>query len=195
MSPSYSAWKTQVRTSCFVEPVQKTAVTYLPPIPAKVADFSTNNQYLLYMQKLAEEVNMAHVNVTLDVGPAVNVYRLCWNYLERLKNVLIYLSDFHFLKENFNVIRKIVKGSGFDYKAFQAGVCFSGGLNNVLSGSHYNQSWLVHSTFSETLERLLNDRFLGKYKLNIPDPIQLAANDPSSDHSDIVTEVKSHIVA
>ena len=41
--PSYSAWKTQVRTSCSVEPVQKTAVIYLPPIPAKVTDFSTIN--------------------------------------------------------------------------------------------------------------------------------------------------------
>ena len=37
------------------------------------------------------------------------------------------------------------------------------------------------------------DRFFEKYKLNIPDLIQLAANDPNSDHSDTVTEVKSHI--
>ena len=51
----------------------------------------------------------------------------------------------------------------------------------------------MHSTFSEALERLLYDRFLKEYKLNIPDLIQLAANDPNSDHSDIVTEVKSHI--
>ena len=49
--PSYSAWKTQVRTSCSVEPVQKTAVTYLPQIPAEVTYFSTINQYLVYMQK------------------------------------------------------------------------------------------------------------------------------------------------
>ena len=48
----------------------------------------------------------------------------------------------------------------------------------------------MHSTFSEALERLLYDRFLEEYKLNIPDLIQLAANDP---YSDIVTEVKSHI--
>ena len=39
----------------------------------------------------------------------------------------------------------------------------------------------------------MHDRFFEKYKLNIPDLIQLAANDPNSDHSDIVTEVKSHI--
>ena len=145
------------------------------------------------MQKLAEEVNMPYVNVTLDVGAAVNACKLCWNYPERFKNVLIHLGDFHFLKENFNVIGKIVEGSGFDDTAFQAGVCSSGSLNGVLSGSHYNRSWLVHSTFSEALERLLYDRFLEEYKLNIPDLIQLAANDPYSDHSDIVTEVKSHI--
>ena len=51
----------------------------------------------------------------------------------------------------------------------------------------------MHSTFSEALERLLYNRFLKEYKLNIPDLIQLAANDPNSDHSDTVAEVKSHI--
>ena len=66
------------------------------------------------MQKLAEEVNMPYVSVMLDVGAAVNAYKLCWNYPERFKNVLIHLGDFHFLKENFNVIGKIVEGSGFD---------------------------------------------------------------------------------
>ena len=88
------------------------------------------------------------------------------------------------------MIGKIVEGSGFDDTAFQTGVCSSGSLNGVLSGSHYNRSRLVHSTFSEALERLLYDRFLKEYKLNIPDLIQLAANNPNSD---IVIEVKSHI--
>ena len=145
------------------------------------------------MQKLAEEVNMPYVSVTLDVGAAVSACKLCWNYPERFKNVLIHLGDFHFLKENFNVIGKIVEGSGFDDTAFQVGVCSSGSLNGILSGSHYNQLWLVHSTFSDALERLLYDRFVKEYKLNIPDLIQLVANDPNSDHGDIVTEVKSHI--
>ena len=53
------------------------------------------------MQKLAEEVNMTYVNVTLYAGAAVNAYKLSWNYPERFKNVLIHLGDFHFLKENF----------------------------------------------------------------------------------------------
>ena len=65
-------------------------------------------------------------------------------------------------KRIFNVIGKIVEGSEFDDTAFKA-KCFSGSLNGVLSGSHYNPSWLVHSTFSEALERLLYDTFLEEY--------------------------------
>ena len=83
-------------------------------------------------------MSMPYVNATLDVGAAVNAYKLCWNYPERFKNVLIHLSYFHFLKTNFNVIGKIVEGSGSDDTAFQGGVCSSGGLNGVSSGSHYN---------------------------------------------------------
>ena len=41
---------------------------------------------------------------------------------------------FNFLTENFNVIGKIVEGSGFDDTSFQGGVCSSGSLNGVLSG-------------------------------------------------------------
>ena len=141
--------KTQVRTSNSLDPVQKTIVTYLLPIPSKVTDFNTIEQYLMYMQKLAEEVNMPYVNVTLDamLGAAMNAYKLCWNYPERLKNVLIHLGDFHFLKEHFNVIGRIIEGSGFDDTVFQAEVCSSGSLNGVLSGSHCNRSWTVHSIF------------------------------------------------
>ena len=99
------------------------------------------------MKKLAEEVNMPYVNVTLVVGATINAYKLCWNYPERFKNVLIHLGDLHFLKENFNVIGRIIEGSGFDDTVFQAEVCSSGSLNGVLSGSHQNRSWTVHSIF------------------------------------------------
>ena len=61
--------------------MQKTIVTYLPPIPSKVTDFDTIEQYLMYMQKLAEEVNMTYVNVTLEA--AMNAYKMCWNCPER----------------------------------------------------------------------------------------------------------------
>ena len=128
------------------------------------------------MQKMAEEVKMPYVNVTLDVGAAMNAYKLCWNYPERFNNVLIHLDDFHFLKENFNAIGRIIEGSGFDDTVFQAEVCSSVSLNGVLSGSHYNRSWTVHSIFSEALERLIFERFLEECNLPIPDVLLPNAN-------------------
>jgi hypothetical protein len=44
------------------------------------------------------------------------------------------------MKENFGVIGKIVKGSGFEDVIFQAGVCSTRSLNGVLMGSHYNRA-------------------------------------------------------
>ena len=190
--PSFAAWKTQIRTSNSLDPVQKTIVTYLSPIPSKVTDFNAIEQYLMYMQKLAEEVNMPYVNVTLDVGAAMNAYKLCCNYPERYYNVLIHLGDFHFLKENFNLTGRIIEGSGFDDTVFQAEVCSSGSLNGVLSGSHYNRSWTVHSIFSEALERPIFERFPEECNLPIPDVLLPNADRVNGDPTDIVDEIQSH---
>lgn len=48
-------------------------------------------------------MNMPYVNVSLDVGAAMNAYLLTWNEPESFKNVIIHLGSFHFLKENFQV--------------------------------------------------------------------------------------------
>ena len=48
-------------------------------------------------------VYMPYVNITLDVGAAMNAYKLIWNFQERFRNVVIHLGDFHFMKENFQV--------------------------------------------------------------------------------------------
>ena len=59
-------------------------MTYLPPIDEKVTEFSIINRYLSYMQKLAKEANMPFVNVSLDVGAAINAYKLTWNYPDEI---------------------------------------------------------------------------------------------------------------
>ena len=64
------------------------------------------------------------------------------------------------MKENFGVIGNIVKGSGFEDIIFQAGVCSTGSLNGVLTGSHYNRAWTMHRAFSEAIERCLFERFI-----------------------------------
>ena len=49
---------------------------------------------------------------------------------------MIHLGDFHFIKENFGIIGKLVIGSGFEDVIFQAGVCSLGSLQGVLACSH-----------------------------------------------------------
>ena len=55
---------------------------------------------------------------------------------QKIGNVVIHLGDFHFIKENFGIIGKLVIGSGFEDVIFQAGVCSLGSLQGVLACSH-----------------------------------------------------------
>ena len=36
----------------------------------------------------------------------------------------------------------------------------SGGIKGVLSGKHYNRSWMVHESFAEAIDRLVCEAFL-----------------------------------
>ena len=47
---------------------------------------------------------MEYVNITLDIGAAMNAYKLSWRNLEQFSNAVIQIGDFHYLKENFKVI-------------------------------------------------------------------------------------------
>ena len=184
---TYSGWRTCVKKLTSSIPLKKTVLKYLPPINAKVTEFSTIYKYLEHLQVLASEVNMPYVNVTLDVGAPMNAERVLWNYPLKFKNVLIHLGDFHFMKENFGVIGKIVKGSGFEDIIFQAGVCSTGRLNGVLTGSHYNRAWTVHRAFSEALERCLFERFISEYNIPIPEDFLIAAELPQSFYEDVIS--------
>ena len=64
-------------------------------------DLKTIYKYLKYLQGLAADANMPFVNITLDVGAAINVYKVIWSYPEQFANVLLHLGDFYFMKENF----------------------------------------------------------------------------------------------
>ena len=51
---------------------------------------------------------MPFVNITLDVGAAMNTYKLVWRNTDRVKNVVIHLGDFHFIKEKLQVSSHLV---------------------------------------------------------------------------------------
>ena len=58
---------------------------------------------MTHLQSLAASSNMPYVNITLDVGPAINSYKFLWSNFTCFENVVIHLGDFHFMKENFQV--------------------------------------------------------------------------------------------
>ena len=49
-------------------------------------------------------MHMEYVNITLDIGAAMNAYTFLWGNLQQFSNVVIHICDFHYLKENFKVI-------------------------------------------------------------------------------------------
>ena len=181
---SFTGWLTEYRAS-FAEHLVKTVTTYLPPITSKVNENKTIIKYFQYLQGLARESGMPYTNITLDVGAAMSAYKLLWNYSDIYNDVIIHLGDFHFMKENFQVLGGIVAESGFEDLVYQAGVCSSGSLLGVLSGSHYNRSWTVHSAVSEALERLLLCRFLKKGEL-IPAQLSASSTDPELFNSSVI---------
>ena len=100
--PIFKGFKLQSRKMSSPE-VVKAIETYLPPIDAKVTDYQTIQKYLQSLQDLAEQANMPFVNVTLDVGAAMNAFLVTWNDSTKFDKVIIHLGSFHFLKENFQV--------------------------------------------------------------------------------------------
>ena len=48
-------------------------------------------------------MNMPYVSITLDVEVAIKAYKVIWNLLEKISNVVIRLGDFHYMRENFQV--------------------------------------------------------------------------------------------
>ena len=97
---NFSGWNLK---HCSHNELKKTVITYLPPINSKVTDFSTIFAYFDYLLKLAADVNMPYVNITLDIGAAVNAYKALWSQPSQYENIVIHLGDFHFMKENFKV--------------------------------------------------------------------------------------------
>ena len=149
--PILSGWGVQKR--CNIGLV-KTVLTYLPPLNAPITEFSTIYKLFEILQARALQSNMPYVNLTFDVGAVINGFRVLWNYQTRFSNIVLHLGDFHFMKEVFSILGKLISGSGFEDIIFQADICSTGSLNSVLSGSHYNRGWTVHGILAEALERL-----------------------------------------
>ena len=80
--------------------VSRVIETYFRQINSEVTEYQTIQQYLYYLQCLAEQANMPFVNITLGAN---NVYLVTWNDPKQFDKVIIHLGSFHFLKQSFQI--------------------------------------------------------------------------------------------
>lgn len=139
-----------------------TILTFLPPILNPITEYSTVIECIYQSQKLANASNMKYAHITTDAGAAAKFFHVLWNYPAEFKNVIIHLGDLHGFMEFFGIIGKIIQGSGFEEIVYQANLCTSGSLQGVLSGKHYNRSWLINECFSEAIERLFCQAYVNE---------------------------------
>ena len=92
--------------------------------------------------------------------------KFIWNFHDYYYDVVIHLEDFHFMKENFQVMGSIIAESGFEDIVYQSNVwksvvCYFRVLLKRMLGSS--------QCISEALKRLLLTMFLRKN--SVPDAI------------------------
>ena len=128
VSYRYVGWLSTV----FKEKVPKTELTFLPPIPHPITEYSTVLECIRVSKRYAQSCNMVHRHITADCGTAAKFYHVVWNHQEEFKNVIVHLGDFHTMQELFSIIGKVMRGSGFDDVLYQANICTTGGINGVI---------------------------------------------------------------
>ena len=70
---SYSGWLLKERDN---KNMVKIELTYLVSIPSNVTEFKTILNYIRFHQKLAEEVNIPYIRITLDMGATINGFNV-----------------------------------------------------------------------------------------------------------------------
>lgn len=155
--PSFVGWVIQLHED---PSSQQTLITFLPPIISPITQYSTVLECIKQSQLMAAQANMKYAHITTDVGAAAKFYHVIWNNPGEFHNVIIHLGDMHAIMEFFGTIGKFISASGFEEVIYQAGLCTSGAMKGVLSGKHYNRSWIVHETFSEALHRLFVESYM-----------------------------------
>ena len=78
---------------------------------------------------------MRYTHVIFDLGAAIKGFLVIWNQKEHWKDIIIHLGDFHAFMAFFGCVGKYITGNGFEEVVLQSGLCKSGSISGVLSGS------------------------------------------------------------
>ncbi len=176
-----------------------TSITFLPPIRHPITEYCTVVECIKQSQRLAAASNMMYTHITVDAGAAQKFFHVLWNNPTEFQNIIIHLGDFHVMMAIFGTIGKLIGGSGFEEIVYQAGLCTAGSIKGVLSGKHYNRSWMVHECFAEAINRLFSEAFVGDVSQDLQDQfteevngvqVQVAVNSPFCVYREQYNDVK-----
>ena len=148
---------------------EKTVLTYLPPIPKPISEYSTIVEIYYQSRQLAKQCNMEYIHIVM-VGAAMKAYEVIWNNAVLWSDIIIHLGDFHAMMMFFSVIGNYLEGSGFEEIVFQAKMCTSGSIKAVMKGNHYNRCWIIHEAFAECIEQLLMEGFINTQLPKLENP-------------------------
>ena len=155
---------------------EKSVLTYLPPIPKPITEYSTIMEVFYQSRNISKQGNMKYAHIVMDVGAAMKAYQVIWNNPELWSDIIIHLGDFHAMMMFFSVIGDYLKGSGFEEMVFQGKLCTPGSIKGVMKGKHYNRCWLIHEAFAECVEQLYMDSMNNPPSLNINNPSEVLNN-------------------
>ena len=141
----------------------QTVLTFLPPIPCPITEFSTVCETIHRSIHLSKISNMKCRHITVDVGAAEKYYKVIWNNPDEFEDVIIHLGDFHAFMHFFSNCGKFVTNSGFGEIVYQARMCLVGGIKPVLSGKSYNMCWRIREVVAEAISRLFQEQYVAPF--------------------------------
>ena len=121
---------------------------------------------ILQSQKLSESANTHYTRITVEAGAATKFYQVNWNNENEFKKVFIHLGDLHGFMKFFRMIGKLVSGGGFKRTIYQADMCTTGSVKRIISGQHYNRTWLVNECFENVTACLFCEKYM-----SLPQPL------------------------
>jgi hypothetical protein len=191
--PTWSGWIS--RTTATGDSVQLSNIGYMQPILHPITNYQTVQECIIRSVEVTRKLNQQFTFVTFDYAAAKIAFDIVWDKPAVYKNVVVHLGAFHTMCSYMGALGKMMSGSGFEEIIIEAGVCASGSISQVVSGSHYNRAMRVHQLMLDALERLLMDKFTSQSKHDVTqsEEMQLLAQNPSFEGCSVVVNSSKYM--
>ena len=135
--------------------VSKDTVGYLPTINAPATEMSTVQEILRQSCTIQATLELQNIPVVLDQALFAKAAEIVWTNLERFKNIVLMMGNFHTVCILMSIIGKMFGDAGLRDLAVESGVIAEGSISKVLLGKQYNRAVRLHKLCYEAMMRLV----------------------------------------